>query len=404
MLKPVCTFALIACAVLSSAIGVNAQEGARLSATTHKALSKIHRLIDAQKNPQALAELQGLMPTVAGNAYDAAVVQQTLGYVYNNLGQQKQAAEAFKQALRQNALPSDVVHQLHYNLVQVLIASTAYEEGLGYLDRWLSREPSPGVEGLKLAATVYYQAKQCKKAIPYLRQLLAQREKPEEQWQQVLLACYYESSQYLEAARLLEQIVGHDPHEKRYWRHLAAAYQQAGEDMRALAALTLAYEQGLLDSQTTMELVQMYSYLQIPYKGAQLLAAEVEAGRIKETQASLQTLANSWILAHEKEKAARVLERMGRLGGSANAYFSLGQLLFEMEHWDQAVKALDSALSAGFTKVGAARLLQGIAFYHAGERQKSIKTLELARQDEAHRGEAEWWIQRIRQENADLSG
>ncbi|MGH8605668.1 MAG: tetratricopeptide repeat protein, partial [Gammaproteobacteria bacterium] len=252
---PACTFVLIACAVLSSAIGVNAQEGARLSATTHKALSKIHRLIDIQKNPQALAELQALMPAVAGNAYDAAVVQQTLGYVYNNLGQQQQAAEAFKQALRQNALPSDVVHQLHYNLVQVLIASNAYEEGLAYFDRWLSREPSPGVEGLKLAAAAYYQAKQCKKAIPYLRQLLAQREKPEEQWQQVLLACYYESSQYLEAARLLEQIVGHDPHEKRYWRQLAAAYQQAGEDMRALAALTLAYEQGLLDSQTTMELV-----------------------------------------------------------------------------------------------------------------------------------------------------
>lgn len=404
MFKPAYTFALIACTVLGSTVGVNAQESPRLSATTYKTLSKVHRLIDAQKNPQALAELKALMTTVTGNAYDTAVVQQTLGYVYHNLGQQKRAAEAFKHALQQNALPPDVVHQLQYNLVQLLIASDAFDEALTYLDRWLDREPSLGVEGLKLAATAYYQAKQCTKAIPYLREILAQHEKPEDQWQQILLACYYESSQYLEAAQVLERIVGRYPGDKRYWRQLAAAYQQAGDDRRALATLTLAYEQAMLDQQATIELAQMYSYLQMPYEAARLLETEVKAGRMKETQANLQALADAWILAHEKQKAALVLEQMGHIGGSASAYFKLGQLLIEMERWDQAVKALDSALSAGLPKVGAARLLQGIAFYYAGQRQKSVKCLEQARQDKAHRGEADWWIQRIRQENGNLSG
>lgn len=399
MRKRLSAFYLLA---LLGATTIGAEQG--LSQATYDSLSRIHKLIDAGKNREALAKLRALKPSKAANAaYESAMIQQTLGFVYSRLGEHKQAAQAFKRALQQNALPSDVVHRLHYDLAQVLIAANALEEGLDYLQRWLNKESAPDLASTELAASAYYRAERWKEAIPHVKKLIAQGVKPEEQWRQVLLSCYYGSAQYAEAAGLLEQMVARHPNEPGSWMQLVALYQRAGKDRRALAVLDLAYKQGLLDAQGIVQLAQTMSYLGMPYQAAQLLEAELKAGAIKRGPAALELLANAWLLAREKGKAAAVFEQLARATGSGDVYFALGQLRFSMEQWDEAIRAVDSALSTGFAKTGAARLLQGIALYHTGEYDRSLQTLERLSQDPANRNEALWWIKRIQRERTNAS-
>ncbi len=292
-----------------------------VSAAAHKVLTEAQVLIGKQKPREAIEKLGALLPTLAREPYALAVTHQVMGYAYGDQDDYPHAVESFKKALSYQALPDEVTHDLTYNVAQLLVHLTAYQEALGYLEEWLRHERDPKLDAVKLAATAHFQLHRYEAAVPYLQKVLARQRPPEEAWYQMLLACHFERNQYEAAAGLLETMVKTWPERRDYWLQWSGAYQRLDRNHQALAVLELAERRALLGEAERLQLVRLYAYLDMPYQAAQFLSAKIEEGAIKTNLEVWDLLAHSWAHAQEKQRAVRALENAARLASDGNRYF-----------------------------------------------------------------------------------
>lgn len=367
-----------------------------LSEQTYQILADVHTMIEKEDYQEALATLHQLRPKSKGNNYELAVIDQNLGYVYHVTGDYPKAIAAFESAIRTNALPSGVTHSLTYNLAQLLIYTKMYQDGLQYLNTWLKNETAPPPDAHILATSAYYQLEQYDEAIPHAETAVQQAEQPNESWYQLLLACYYQRSQYKNAAALLEEMIIHFPKKRSYWLQLTGMYQRLKRDERALAVLELAYSQDMLDEEELLRLAQLYLYMQLPYKAGQLLATEIEQGRITKSKQNWELLANSWLLAQEMEQAANALQQAAQLADDSALFYRLGRIYVDLEQWDEAIAALQASTNSGeLDDLADAYLFLGIAAYRKGDHKLAMKAFKKAITYDKTQTQADQWLQQL---------
>lgn len=376
-----------------------------LSRDTHAVLTEAQSLIGDRQAGAAIDKIKALLPAIQDKAYDTAVSYQVLGYAYSAAEDYAGAAQAFQRALQSNVLPAAAVHDLNYNLAQILIHEGKYREGLDYLETWLKSEPAPSRNARALAAAAYYHAGDCRSAIPHADSLVRESGDAGGQWLQLLVSCHIELKDYAATARVLEQLVRRFPDKNDYWLQLAAAYQQARRDDKALVVLELVHERGLLDETGIENLARLYLMQQLPRRAALLLEQELSAGHLPPSRDRLNLLADSWLLAQEKPKAAEALQKLITLDADAETYFRLGQIYFDMAQWPKAVDALQQATRAtGLKQSAAAYLLLGIAAVHVRDHALAEHALNLALKDKNSREQAQWWLDKLRSNGPDTSG
>lgn len=359
-------------------------------------LSEINKLLENGQNSQAISKLNAFIPTIKNIPYDTAVAQQTLGYAYQANKNYAKAISSFKKAINTKALPYNVNHELYFNLAQLLIHSQQYKEGLSYFERWIKNEKKPDLNAYLLAGTAYYQSKQFKKTIPYAKKIIQLKNKYDEDWHQVLVSCYITVGQYENAAKLLEKMINRQPENKHYWQQLLANWQHANNDHKTLATMELMYTRGLFNSEDIRQLVTMYLYLDLPYKGAKLIQTEMEKGTLAKALKNWELLGNSWLQAKERVKAAQVLSNAAQLSNHGKYDFQIGHIYFDMEDYAQAITHLETSLKKGNLKDPAkAYLLIGIAAFHEKNYTRSRTALETAMRNKNKRNLAEWWLERI---------
>ena len=372
------------------------QERYLLSEATYRSMSAIHELMNSGKSKAALNALNKLLPKVRHRTYESAVVLQTMGYVCHTLGREAQAIAYFEQALAKQALPNKVVRGLTFNLAQLLIASKDYQQGLHYLKQWFEQEPKPSAQSLFLAATAHFYMEQCKQAVPYIKQAIANVSSPQKSWYQLLLTCYYELTRYKEAARVLERLIKYFPNERDYWTQLAGVYQKLNRDHSALAILELAYRKDILEESDLLRLVNLYLYRGMPYQAAQLLDTEMEQGRIKQTAENWLLLTDSLVLAQEPERAITPLKQAAKLSDKGSLYHRLGQMLYRLERWEEAVQAFDTALGSNrLDQPAMAHLLLGVAAQRAGYHERARSAFVKALDYEETHEQAQTWLDRL---------
>jgi tetratricopeptide (TPR) repeat protein len=367
-----------------------------LTEKTYKQLEAAQALMAEDKNALAEVKLKALIKSTDANSYDRAVVQQTLGYLYSADGNYTKASEQFKLALDSKALPDEVSHDLRYNLAQLLIADEQYKAGIALLEQWIKVEPSPPNSARVLLATAYYRIQNYKNTITYIKAAIANDAKPQESWYQILFSAYLELKHYKSAINVLETLVSLYPYKKAYWDQLGALYLQQSKEFSALAVKTLAQRLELGDSKTVMSLAQMYRYLNIPYKSAQILTKAIDQGVIPSNEENLMRIADSWLAAREIETAATVLEQITKMSDDGEHDLKYSRVLFSLERWEQALPPLTkSSETLVGNKQGQALLLLGMANYHLGSLEQAkrffTKTLSFKQQ----RNQASQWIAHI---------
>ena len=376
--------------------GTDSDEQQFLSEHTYTILTTVHENMTQEDYTSALEKIDALLLGNNIKPYDMAVIQQTKGYIYNALGKNNEAIQAFVSALRENALPDDVTHLLHYLVAQLLISTESYKKGLEFLDKWFRDEPKPDAEAHMLAASAHYQTGNFMKMIPHVQKAIGKVDQPPQTWYEILLAGYYETKAYENAADLLETMVISYPDKDDYWSQLAGVYQQLKNEKKALAVNELAYAKGILKEDEILQLAKSYLYYQMPYRAASLLEDELQKGRIKKTKESLMLLTDSWLLAQETGNAITVLTEAAEISNDPSLYFRLGKLSIELERWTQAVIALESAIRMGTIKnKGEAYLLLGIAAFHINDRLRSIRAFNIALTYDEIREKAEWWWEHL---------
>ncbi len=339
-------------------------------------------------------------------AYDKAVVNQTLGYAYNTQENYKRSVESFVKSVSTNALPDKVTHELLYIIAQLYIRSEKYIEGLSYLDKWFEKESVPSSEAHLLAASAYYQIGQFEKLIPHAKSAIEKSNAPQQSWYELLIAAYYEIKMYRDAAMLLEIMINKYPANDSYWLQLIAVYQQNKQEKKALAISELAYEKGILKGEDIIQLAQTYLYLQLPQEAATVLDSEINSGKIDSSKSNIELLSNSWLLAHDEEKAANVLEQYISKFNDITLQYKLAHIHVELENWDKAKEALETVVTdKNITEQpeieATAWLLLGISSYHKQDTVRSTQALKKALAFKETREHARWWLNQIEEKIPD---
>jgi len=367
-----------------------------LTEKTYKSLNGAQELMEAEKYSQAESKLKDLLKQLKTGSYEMAVVQQTLGYLYSSQENYFQATKLFKQALDSKALPEKVSHNLKYNLGQLLLADDHYKEGITLLEQWLKAESSPPNSAYVLLASAYYRVKNYNKTIEHIRIAIKSDKPSKEAWYQILLSAHLELKQYKSAIKVLESLIPRYPYKKPYWTQLSALYLQQNKEFTGLAVKMLAQRLELGDGKVLVNMANMYRYLHVPYKSAQLLSEGMKNGIIEADLDNLTSLAESWLAAKEAEKAVIILEKASKIDETGESDLKYGRVLFGLEKWKQASEPLTNSMQKLKGKqIGAASLLLGMTQFHLKNLSEAKVYFSKAISYENERSQAGQWLRHV---------
>ena len=351
-----------------------------LSPAVYQPLVQAQQLMAEGKHNIAVTQLQALLNNTDRSRYETAVVRQTLGYAYAEQDNYREAIARFEQAMEDGQLPSEVDHAIRFHLGQLFLLTAQYQQGVSVLARWIQNEPKPTMQARLLLANGYYQIEQYQYCITQLEQALAEQEDKAtipETAEQLLLAAYIEAKVYHKAIRLLEKLIVRAPKASHYWQQLAALYGQQEKHKAALAVQVLAQRIQPDDGSVWLRLADLYRYLDIPYRAAQLLTQKMATGQIATNQANLQRLADSWLAAKEKQKAIGVLTQLAQYDTTGEVDFLRGQLFYQLSDWSAATQALQrSQRHLTGNKRATARLLLAQILYQQGRLQQALTAFQ----------------------------
>jgi tetratricopeptide (TPR) repeat protein len=352
-----------------------------------KKLSRAHELLAEERYDEARKLMDEMSRRKSLNPHEQALMWQTYAYIQSSQEHYEQAITSFEKCLALDALPDAAALGTQYNLGQLFMSVGRYADAVKILRDWLWRVENPAGSAYYLVAMAYAQLEDAKGALPYARKAVELAKKPVEAWLQLLLAVEFELKHYAQVANTLEVLVTHFP-KKSYFLQLSAVYGELGRDERALAALELAYFQGLLDRESELlNLAQAYLYHDIPYRAANVLAKGLAEKIISEDAEHWELLGDSWLHAREYDEALDPLRRAAALSEDGNLYVRIAQVHLERDESREAQEALAKGLSRGdLDNPGNAYLLLGIthvgikryaaardAFAKAGKYEKSRK-------------------------------
>jgi Flp pilus assembly protein TadD len=344
--------------------------------------------------------LTALLAKVKDKPYEQALAMQMLGYAQAGANDLGSAATSFRHALDSGQLPAADARNLRYNLAQILINRGEDKAGLAYLEDWLKAgKATRDAHAHALAAVAYQRTGNCKAAVPHLKVLAGAKGKDNDKWAQALIACQAKAGQFDQVASELEERVRAHPEDKEAWLQLAAAYQRARQNDRAIATMELLRARGMLDASQLVNLARLYATAKVPLKAADLLQRTMADGSVPRDRANQQLLVDSLVLAQEREQAAAVLESMIAEGDDGELQYQLGRIYFDLQRWAEAMGALEKAVQSRAIKdETGAYLLLGIAAMQTRQTAIAEQSLRIAAGHDGTREQAEWWLQRLRRQ------
>jgi tetratricopeptide (TPR) repeat protein len=385
---------LLVCALMSFPLPAHAAAGKALSPYTYKTLTSIQQQMDQGQDTAALTGLQKLLGESGLSAFERAVTQQMLGYVQINRGAYAAAVEAFERSLALQQLPETTEQNLRYNLGQLYLEQDQPDKAIVILETWFDKESSPSAEAHVLLAQALAQKKLFRKAIPLLQKANNLSGVPHAEWYEALLAMHYELQSYRDCVPLLKEMLRLFPENGRYWQQLASVYMALNDPDAALAALELAFRNGVLGGeQSLLQLAQLYLASGVPYKAARLLEQQLQSGAISNTAQHRELLAHAWSSARERTQAISALERALQDKPTPELRLRLAQWYVETGDWRAVTEVL--APFKGMTNdrtTAQARLLLGMACFELGDTDTAREVFTLAREFAKTRQSAQQWL------------
>jgi tetratricopeptide (TPR) repeat protein len=366
---------------------------------TESAYKKLERIMDQiAKNQYAEAETK--LKEMSENTradYEKAIVLQTLGFVYASTNKEAQAIKAFEQALATNALPQIVHEGMMLNIAQLYIATNKYDQGMQHLNAYLQESCNPNPDAHILLASTYAEKKRWRDSQKQVDLALVKSKTPKESWLQLKLALHYELKEYPRCAEVLVFLVGMNPIKEDYWKQLSSMLFEIKKDPESLAVLGLAERKGFLNEEPEYRnLANLYMYMQIPLKAAQILQRGLDAKHLEPTEKNLEQLANAYLMARENDKAEVVLKKAAAISGKGELYRQLGFIYSEKMEWKSALEALENAQKKGGIKEpGDLQLMIAQAAIELKQWNRAEQAIRAAMQNEKTSKVAGEWLNHL---------
>lgn len=367
----------------------------------YKRINRAYKALSDDRYDDCIDALDEMKANERLNEHEKSLMWQAYGYVHSARDEYAEAATSFEKCLELEGLAEQAALQTRYNLAQVYVMLERYDDAIDKFQYWFAHVRNPAPSAFYMVAMAYAQEGKHAEALRYAQHAVENASMPKESWLQLLTALRLEEKQYEEAVPDLELLVSLFP-KKTYWIQLAAVYSELQRHEKALATMKLAHVQGYLtEGPELMSLAQLYLYNQIPYEAAHVLAQGLESGAIEGTAHNWQLLADSWLHAHERERALAPLRRAAELATDGDVFLRLAQVQVEQEDWAGARQALMAALGKGhLSNPGQAHLLLGIANVNEKRWEEAAHAFSTAEDFEATEKMAQHWLKHLASQRA----
>jgi tetratricopeptide (TPR) repeat protein len=336
-----------------------------VSPQLYKKLNKAEKLIANKDYRGAQQSLQATLNTVSKGGFEQATVLRSLASAYALQENYRKATDTLAKCIKLNALPKSQQQAALLNLGQLYMATDQYRKAINTLENWLATNRSSDGQLYIMLAKAHAQLKQYRQAVPYVEKALRHSKNPPTSWHQLQFALYIETKNSSKAAVILQKMIRKQPEKFEHWQQLVAIYLQSNNYTKAATIKHLAYEKGFLTKEKEiLDLVNLFFYINSPYKAATILKQELKAKRISSNSKNWELLANAWTQAREFNKALSALDTASRLNNKGQLYHRMGNIYTEQEKWPLAVVAFNKALQkGGLKKTGKTHLMLGISYY-----------------------------------------
>jgi len=334
------------------------------------------------------------------DAYVKAIVYQLLGHLESTAGDYGKAAEYFKKAVDLDSLPNTTHFRMMLQYAQLLIMEGDYRKGIKALEEYFSVVDEIPDTAFKLKAHAHANLEEFREVKKAIKQAISLADEPKESWYQLLLAAHSELSEYREMVDVLKTLISINPGKKTYYMQLSSVYFTLKEDKNALAALVLAYENGVMDKETDyMQLFKMYSFNDIPYKAGQVLQKALEEGKVESNFDHWKQLGQTWYNARELNKALAAYDKASEFAKDGEIDITRAYLYVDMENWPKAVESIQSALQKGGldeNKTGNAWLMLGMSQASLKKYSQAREAFNKASDYKKSRNNAQQWLNHLK--------
>jgi hypothetical protein len=300
-------------------------------------LAPVLKLYQSGQFQQAQSRARELKP---GSEAEQAWLAQLNASLAANLQQTAQASRYVEQALTYQEWPVQQQLQLLRLRGDIQAQQSNWRGAIASYQAVLAKQPSDELR-LRLAG-LYYHNKQYAEAISQSDQLLKQG------WQKpvalIRLSALTALQRYPQAADQAGELLRREPTERRWWQQAVALNLSAKRGEQALALLQTAIDRKLMgDVDTRGQLIRLYAYQGLPYRGARLLENAMTQGQLKQSPENLRLLAQLWEGAREWPKAIDSWQTLARQHAKSEAGLRAAELLLLSGKTEAAMSQLAAA-------------------------------------------------------------
>ncbi len=364
-----------------------------------KQVQKAWELVAEEQYAEAEAEFRELADRIS-DPYEKSQALFGLAQSLMMLEKYDPALKIYEDIINLDVLPNKPHFDSMFQLANLYYMRERYDDTLRWLDRWKRESGEEKVEEYELRAAVYSAKDQYRNAIQAIDKAIAMSEKPKETWYQLKLGMHYELKEFRESREVLQILVRNWPSKKQYWVQLSSINVTLKNDEDALAILALAHRNGMLDSeQDYKQLFNLYGYLQVPVKAAEVMAEGLDKGIIEPTRKNLEQLGNAWYAARELEKSVVALKKAANKNSEDGKLdMQIAYIYVDQEKWQEAQQSLAAAIRKGGlteTQTGQMHVLLGVSYLNTEQLDKARSELKKAQRFPKSRAAASQWINHI---------
>jgi tetratricopeptide (TPR) repeat protein len=261
-----------------------------LSMRTYKKLTNIETLVKKKETANAEKSLEKLLNNLPESSIDRAYIFNTAGTFYLNRENYSKATEQFIEAYYEYSLSTKENTALLKLIGNLYMQEDEYKKALNFYELYLRRVYKPEKNIINTMAVAYYQLGLQEKVISLIEKYKSFY-KPDENMYQMLFSAYYELEKFKHALKTSIVMVKNWNEKREYWLQKASLYYQFRNSKKALETMELAYNNGVLKTETDhLQYIYLLLEEKIPFKAGELLEKFIKEKRVKNSKKNRELL------------------------------------------------------------------------------------------------------------------
>ncbi|MFB0724939.1 hypothetical protein ACEU6F_19595 [Aeromonas salmonicida] len=360
-------------------------------------LEPVMKLYQSGQWQQAQSKASVLKPNTDAERAWLAQLQASLAA---NLQQTAQASRYVEQALTYKEWPEQQQLQLLRLRGDIQAQQSNWSGAIASYKAALAIKPDDALR-LRLAG-LYYHNKQYGEAASQSEQLLKKG------WQKqaaiIRLSALTALQRYGVAADQAAELIRHEPKESKWWQQAVSLNLSAKRGDQALALLQTAIDRKLMDDAATRnQLIRLYAWQGLPYRGARLLEAAMAKGQMKQSAENRQLLAQLWEGAREWPKAVDSWQLLAKQHAQPKAAMRAAELLLQQGKTEAAMTLLAAIKSVKGEQGNRAKALLVQAYLNKEQYTQALKLARELQQQGNWQQRATSWVNYIQAQSEELS-